>query len=173
MQNDEDLQAGFKAMAAEDAAAAPRFSTAVSGSQLPRHRSSSRRFAALAASLTGALITLGVGLVWGTNTGFASGRVEGERQREIIAATARGATSQLAALRFEVARTRTQLSHVATGGASATPQAIESELRAIEASISRIEGDLSPNAGINPRSSSTSSEAGPMKRALAMTCTAL
>src|SRR5205823_2866694 len=107
------------------------------------------------------------------NTGFASGRVEGDRQRAVIAANSMGATSQLAALRLEVARTRTELTRSTIAAGSASLREAESELGAIEASIGRIEQDLGPHSGLTVSQSNSSLRNSPMKRALAVTCSAL
>jgi hypothetical protein len=179
--NDDDLRARFKAMAAEDSSAAPPFSSPT----MPRHDqaiwSAARPIAAVAASIVLAVITLLIGMVVGTNTGFASGRVEGDRQRASIAANAMGASSQLAALRFEVARARDGLARSVLAGRAqpASLLAIESELRTIEASIGRIEIDLTPRSAqtLHPSSTlpapSTSPRTNPMRRALVATCSAL
>ena len=180
--NDDELRARFKAMASEDSNAAPPFSPpTIMQRREQAGWSSARPIAAVAASVVLAVITLLIGMVVGTNTGFASGRVEGDRQRATIAANASGASSQLAALRFEVARARDGLSRSVLAGRAQPSSllAIESELRTIEASIGRIETDLRPRSGSSMAASSSSSTSStptgnnPMRRALAVTCSAL
>jgi hypothetical protein len=181
--NDDNLRARFRAMADEDEAGTPRFTAPASPTASHGRIIGSRthRAATLAASFIFAVIALLIGMVVGTNTGFASGRVEGDRQRASIAANAMGASSQLAALRLEVARARDGLTRSVMSGRAqpASLLAIESELRTIEASIGRIEIDLTPQSAQRlqtPSSASTSSTpstSNPMKRALAVTCTAL
>src|SRR3954470_12010522 len=172
--NDDDLRARFKEMAQEDAAGTPAFTVPSSPTTADARTFGVRthRAATLAASLVFAVITLLIGMVVGTNTGFASGRVEGDRQRASIAANAMGASSQLAALRLEVARARDGLTRSVMSGRAqpASLLAIESELRTIEASIGRIEIDLTPQSTqrlqTSASTSSTPSTSNPMKRAL-------
>jgi hypothetical protein len=169
MHDDEDLRQRFHALADEDRAAAPAFEPP------PRvlhvRQSAARRLVAVAATVIAVVSALAIGMVWGSNTGYASGRSEGDRQRAVIAANARGATSQLAALRFELARTRSDLLSRATNtGGSASLAAVDAELRAIEASVSRIEMDLAPpSSAFRPLPSPNRA----MNRAFAMTCSAL
>src|SRR4051794_32412926 len=96
--NDNDLRARFRHMAKEDAASTPGFTVPSSptAAHLRTFGTRTHRAATFAASLVFAVITLLIGMVVGTNTGFASGRVEGDRQRASIAANAMGASNQLA-----------------------------------------------------------------------------
>lgn len=164
--NDEDIRKQFAALRDEDRAAASPFASPVrtysAGSRL-------WRAVATAASIIAIIGALGVGMTWGSTTGYASGRVEGDRQRAVIAAMARGATSDLAALRSELVRARSQLGM--QGASSVSIATVNAELRAIEASIERIEIDLML------RTSSTAPVPPPktvsMNRAMALTCAAL
>lgn len=164
--NEEDVRRQFAAMRDEDRAAASPFEsparTDSAGSPL-------WRVVAIAASIIAVVGALAVGMALGTTAGYASGRVEGDRQRAVIAATARGATSALATLRSELVRTRSQLDTRGAGPGSIV--AVDAELRAIEASIQRIEIDL------RLRASSTAPLPPPrnvsMNRAVALTCAAL
>ena len=164
--NDEEFRERFAAMRDEDRAAASPFE-----SPARTHPAGSRLWSAVAAaaSIIAVVGALGVGVAWGTTTGYASGRVEGDRQRAVIAATARGATSALAALRSELVRARSQLD--TRGASSASIAAVDAELRAIEASIQRIEIDLML------RASSAAPPPPPrhvsMTRAVALTCAAV
>lgn len=169
MHNDDDLRARFRSLAEEEAASAPPFTKP---RVAPRRLLSSGGVLALVgASAAIAMITLTIGLVWGTNTGYASGRVEGDRQRNEIVANAIGATNQLGALRLALARTRADLaSRTKQPVSAASLAAADAELRAMEASIGRIELDLTqgPSGMIAPQPNGI-----PMKRALAITCGAL
>ena len=173
MHNDDDLRARFRTLADQEGPSAPPFSAPRIA---PRRRAwrSAGVLAAAGAAAAIATITLTIGLVWGTNTGYASGRVEGDRQRDAIAANAIGATSQLAALRIDLARTRADLAQRGKASGTLSPaslSAADAELQAMAASISRIERDLTqgPAAAAAP----TEPKEIPMKRALAITCSAL
>jgi hypothetical protein len=179
MQNDEDLHARFRALAKEDAAAAPAFSTdPVNGravARVPRRRSPLRPVAVVAVSVAAVVVALVLGMAWGTNTGYASARVEGQRERSDLAASTLGAASQLTVLRLDLARTRAEFERQAEAGGSSSNavRSASEQLRAIEATVARIEADLA--RGESSRSTSQTIPAGeiPMKRALAMTCSAL
>src|ERR1043166_5500234 len=135
-----------------------------------------RRLGLVMASAAGTVIVLAIGLVSGISTGYASARVESDRQRDAVAANTMGATSRLAALRLELAHVRSDLARRATGE-RAVPQAslraAEAELRAMEASAERIERDLTESRVSTVPPSPSVSRSIPMKRALAVTCSAL
>ncbi len=179
MQNDEDLRARFRSLSKEDSAAAPEFSrdgsyASHSVVRTSRRRSSLRSLAGVAVSMAAVVVALVLGMAWGTNTGYASARVEGQRERSDLAASTLGAASQLTVLRLDLARTRAELEREAkAGGQSASAKSAADQLRTIEAAVARIESDLA--RGDNPRPTSQTIPAGeiPMKRALAMTCSAL
>jgi hypothetical protein len=123
-----------------------------------------------------AVLTLAIGLAFGTSTGYASGRIEGDRQRSEMAASTIEVTGQLTALRADLARTRADLARRAAER-GAVPQAsllaAESELRAMEASAGRIELDLTQSREVTAPSQPALIRSIPMKRALAITCSAL
>src|ERR1043166_3273559 len=106
LNSDDDLRARFQTLASEQTSNAPE----LSHTQIDAWRSSARlrsrathssviRFAAAGALLVVAAYALTVGLVWGANTGYASARVEGDRQRNELAASTMGLGAQVAALR--------------------------------------------------------------------------
>jgi hypothetical protein len=180
MQNDEDLRARFRALAREDAAAAPGFSAEpVVGREahvrVPRRRSSLRSLAGVAVSIAAVVVALVLGMAWGTNTGYASARVEGQRERSDLAASTLGAASQLIVLRLDLARIRAEFERqVKAGGTtSSAVQSASEQLRAIEATVARIESDLARGESARPTSQTIPAGDIPMKRALAMTCSAL
>ena len=174
MQNDEDLRARFQALAKEDGEAAPPLSREriASDVDVRRHRGFSLRpIAAVAMSIAAVVVALILGMAWGTNTGYASARVEGQREKSDLAASTLGAASQLTVLRLDLARTRADLER--RGGTNgATADALE-KLRGIEASVARIEADLARGESARPTSQTIPAREIPMKRALAMTCSAL
>lgn len=180
-QHDDDLKDRFRAMADEDASAAPEFSRARIEAQFRaehgrRAWSSARNLAVAGASVVAALAVLTIGLVLGANTGYASARVEGERERDAMAASATGIRNQLAGLRIALARARTELTQPGARNeaiAHASLVAAESELQGMEASVKRIEVDLTQNREAVAPAQPTSIPGMPMKRALAITCGAL
>lgn len=132
-----------------------------------------RRLGAIIVSIIGAGVALTIGLVFGANTGYASARVQGDRQRNEIAGAMVTVTTGLAALRQDLEQARSDMAHRAADK-GAVPQsafrAAESELRAMEASAERMELDLSQSQGTAASLPVTSI---PMKRVLAITCGAL
>src|SRR5690349_8858301 len=147
MQNDDDLRARFNSLAKEDAAAAPAFSR-VAGSNADvrtlRWRSSLRPLAGVAVSVAAVVVALVLGMAWGTNTGYASARVEGQRERSDLAASTLGAASRLTVLRLDLARARAEFERQAKAGGSSSSavQSALDQLRTIEATVARIEADL-------------------------------
>ena len=151
MQNDDDLRARFHALANEDASATPPFVVPARAVRAARWYAP-RRLALAGASLAAAMLMLAVGLVWGTSTGYASARVEGERERKAIAASATGVTRQLAALRQELSRTRNGLAQLAAAqGATAHASLLAAELEvdSMTANVARIERNVSAT-GVTP-----------------------
>ncbi|HEX3866587.1 MAG TPA: hypothetical protein VHV78_07520 [Gemmatimonadaceae bacterium] len=90
------------------------------------------------------MVTLGIGLVLGTSTGYASGRVESERERHAIETSTAGVTRQLNALRGDLAQMRIDLLRLAANGAVAHSTLIsaQSEADSVSANIARIEASL-------------------------------
>lgn len=134
-----------------------------------------RRLGIVVVAVTGAAMTLAIGLVWGTNTGYASARVEGQRQRDEMAAATTEVKSQLAALRTGLGRVRADLARRARSDVetSASLTFAESELRSMEASAERIDIDLANrrlSAAALPPVQLTGLS---MTRALANTCNVL
>jgi len=165
--HDDELKKRFKTMAGEDAAATPDLS-AVILSEAKNLAPARRTVLTAAASIVVAAVTLLIGAVWGTNTGYASGRVDGQRQREIAAA---GASNQLAELRVALARTRADLAQRAKVNHTLSIESMSAalaELQAMDASIRRIESDLASGPLVP-----IPTDGPPMKRALAITCDAL
>ncbi|HEY4218639.1 MAG TPA: hypothetical protein VGM67_15970 [Gemmatimonadaceae bacterium] len=182
MQNDDDLRERFHALAAEESSKAPEFSLADIESDRAsldahRHHGASpwrRRVAFAGAFAASALIALTIGLVWGTNTGYASARVANERQRDELAMATTAVKSQLSALRIDLARVRSDLARKARNGNDSTRASLvsaELELRSMEASAERIDIDLAQRrAGATPPALQLTGL--PVKRALAITCSA-
>jgi hypothetical protein len=178
MQNDDDLRGRFKSLAKEDAAAAPAFSRPVGSHanvRTPRWRSSLRPLAGVAVSVAAVVVALVLGMAWGTNTGYASARVEGQRERSNLAASTLGAAGQLTVLRLDLARTRAEFERQAKAGGSSSHavQSASDQLRTIEATLARIEADLARGESARPTNQTIPAGEIPMKRALAMTCSAL
>jgi hypothetical protein len=177
MRNDDDLRARFKSLATEDAAAAPAFSTTHGTARIraPRRRSSLRSLAGVAVSVAAVVVALVIGMAWGTNTGYASARVEGQRERSDLAASTLGAASQLTVLRLDLARARAEFERLAKAGGSSSSavQSASDQLRTIEATVARIEAALARGESSRPTSQTIPAGEIPMKRALAMTCSAL
>ena len=180
MEHDDDLRARFRALANEDSLGAPpRSSTALAARQTGPQRNAwtlTGRLAAVGVGVLSVLTALTLGLVWGANTGYASARVEGQRERSEIVASTIGIAGQLTTLRLELSRTRTELTRRA-GQANAVSQAsilaASAEVRRMEATVERMELDLAQGRQIGvPVQRSPTSEAS-MKRALALTCSAL
>jgi hypothetical protein len=143
MQNDDDLRERFKALAREDAAAAPAFSRVVQDHaevRTPRWRSSLRPLAGVAVSVAAVVVALVLGMAWGTNTGYASARVEGQRERSDLAASTLGAASQLIVLRLDLARIRAEFERQAKAGGSSSNavQSASDSLRTIVEAGGRI-----------------------------------
>jgi hypothetical protein len=184
MENDDDLRERFRTLETEDAAGAPPFSRARLDARLSesrsretrRARSVPRRLAIVGASVAGTVIALTIGLVWGANTGYASARVEDDRQRNETATAMTTVTSELAVLRLDLRRARLDLARRATeSGAAARPSflAAEADLRAMESNAERIELDLTQGREAAASSPAALMRGIPMKRALAITCGAL
>jgi hypothetical protein len=134
-----------------------------------------RRLGMVVVVITGAVMTLAIGLVWGTNTGYASARVEGQRQRDEMAAATTEVKGQLAALRVGLARVRSDLARRARNDAqtAASLTFAEAELRSMEASAERIDLDLTNHrlsAAALPPAQVTGLS---VTRALATTCNVL
>ncbi|HKS07686.1 MAG TPA: hypothetical protein VJR92_15395 [Gemmatimonadaceae bacterium] len=136
-----------------------------------------RKLAVVLGSVFGTIAVLAIGLVFGTSTGYATARVETDRQRDAMAVNAATISTQLTELRFNLARARADLASSATGARASmrtTLEAAGAELRRMEASLQRIEGDLaqdhrdSVHARVTPPAKTM-----PVKRALAVTCNAL
>ena len=145
MQNDNDLRDRFQRLATEDASAAPPFTKPARVIRVTRWYAP-RRLAFAGASLAAATLMLAVGLIWGTSTGYASARVQGERERSAIAANALGVTRQLASLRRELARTRAGLAQLAAVQGSAAHTSLlaaEAEVDSMTANVGRIERNVS------------------------------
>src|SRR5262245_1021048 len=113
MEHDDDLRARFRALANEDSLGAPPLSRAALGA---RHAGAPRsawtltgRLAAVGVGIVSTLGALTLGLVWGANTGYASARVEGQRERNEIVASTIGIAGQLTTLRLELTRTRSEI----------------------------------------------------------------
>lgn len=180
MEHDDDLRARFRALANEDSASTPSLSETLHRRSFAGGRRSAwyspGRLAAVGVGVVGVLAALTLGLVWGANTGYASARVEGQRERREIAASAMGVAGQLAALRLDLARTHSDLTRRASdAGASsrASLLAASAEVRRLEATVERMELDLAQGrqSGVPIQASSTGETS--MKRALALTCGAL
>jgi hypothetical protein len=134
-----------------------------------------RQFRMIAASVVGTIGMLAVGLVVGTTTGYASARVESDRQRDEMHASTMGVATQLAVLRLDLARARSALSQRAEESAAAPASllfAAVEELRSMEASAERIELDLTQNQ-IEAARPPSAAPSVPVKSALAITCSAL
>jgi len=156
MQSDDDLRARFHKLADRVSSTTPEFHSVAGTSRGTRSVSrpwyALRRLAVAGASLAAAMLFLAVGLVWGTSTGYASARVQSERERNEIAATAGRVTNQLATLRLELTRTRAGLVELAAKqGASARTSllAAEAEVDSMTANVARIEHNVS-TAGSAP-----------------------
>jgi hypothetical protein len=132
-----------------------------------------RRVGVITMSCIGAVVVLAVGLAFGNSTGYASARVESAQRRNALASKSMDVTSQLAALRVSISRTRENLAHAAStnGGASRLAlRAAESDLASLEASAVRIETDqVQSEMAVGPLTARNI----PMKRALSLACTAL
>ncbi|MEP6495734.1 MAG: hypothetical protein ABJF01_23825 [bacterium] len=177
-QNDDDLRNRFREFAAEDAAEAPDVSPVLDAPTIVNARRPSyfpRQFALVGGSVVVAATALTIGLVWGTNTGYASARVEGERRRGERTASAISVARELAGLRVNLARTRAELSRAVGAGTMAQTSfaAAEGELRGMEASVLRVERDLTQNREDSAAQPPSPLPNLPMKRALAITCGAL
>ena len=120
----------------------------------------------------GTVAALAVGLVFGNTTGYAAARVEGARQRDELAASAMGTTTQLATLRESLRRARRDLARRAANGSlpDTSLRAAQLELGAMETSMARMELDLSQSRAVIPASAKPTL---PMSRAFAITCGAL
>jgi len=178
MEHDDDLRARFRALANEDSLGAP---------PLPRATLATRPIGRAAWTLTGRLAAVGVGvvsvlaaltlgLVWGANTGYASARVEGQRERSEIVASTIGIAGQLTTLRFELARTRSELARRASEANAASQTSLlaaSAELRRMEATVERMEFDLAQGRQIGVPVQRSPTQEASMKRALALTCSAL
>ena len=144
--DDNDLRERFRALAQDEAASAPAFSRSrLDPARTPRPSwFSARRLAFAAASLVIAALTLTVGLVLGTSTGYASGLVAGAHRRDAIAASTAGVSRQLSALREDLTRTRTNLIQLAEKGGfePASLLAAELEVDSMRANVTRIEATL-------------------------------
>jgi hypothetical protein len=178
MHDDEELRSRFSTLAGEDAAATPPFSRGPLDARLrarlaPHPWYTARNLAVIGVSGVGVAAALSIGLVLGANTGYASGRVEGERQASEIAGAMMSVTTGLAALRLDLDRARSEMARRAADK-GAVPQAAfkaaEAELRAMEESAARISLDLTQS---QDAPTVTSSRNIPMKRAIAITCGAL
>ena len=136
-----------------------------------------RRLAVILGSALGTVAVLAIGLVFGTSTGYASAQVETDRQRDAMAVNAATLSTQLTELRFNLARARAELTSSAAGaraGLRATLEAASAELRTMEASLERIEGDLAQgHTEKTPARATTPRKTTPVTRALAATCNAL
>ena len=180
MEHDDDLRARFRALANEDAEGAPSLPATLHGRTFTRPKRSAwyspGRLVAVGVGVLGVLAALTLGLVWGANTGYASARVEGQRERREIAASAMGIAGQLAALRLDLARTHSELTRRAgeVGRASQTSLlAASADVRRLEATVERIEADLAQGRQPAVPIQTNSTREIAMKRALALTCGAL
>src|ERR1043166_7557999 len=131
----------FTAFLARDVARTLRYEQRFAPSPAMRM---ARRVGAVSLWGVGTVIALGVGLVFGNSTGYASARVEGARQRDEMAASTLGVTAQLAALREDLRRTRADLSRRAGNGPlpDTSLRAAQLELSAMAARIPRMGLDL-------------------------------
>jgi len=175
--DDNDLRGRFRALADDEAAGAPAFSPARlhSARTLRSRRFSARRLAFAAASLVIAVLTLTVGLVLGTSTGYASGLVAGAHRRDAIAASTAGVSRQLSALRSDLTRTRNNLILLAEKGGfePASLLAAESEVDSMRANLARIEATLKSSPE-EPRPALAILRTIPVRNALtALTCGAV
>lgn len=135
-----------------------------------------RKLSVIMASAVGTVVVLAIGLIFGTSTGYASARVESDRQQIETAATTLGASSQIAELRMDLGRARTVLAQLAANKDSvsqATLRTAESDLRAMEASAGQIQLDLTPRHDTAAKLSPSIIGGISMKTALAVTCSAL
>jgi hypothetical protein len=136
-----------------------------------------RKLAVALGSALGTVAVLAIGLVFGTSTGYATARVETERQRDAMAVNAATISTQLTEVRFNLARARADLASSAIGaraGMRATLDAAGAELRRMEASLQRIERDLAQDHADSARTGVTPApKTMPVKRAIAVTCNAL
>ena len=155
MQNDDDLRARFQKLADRVESVTPPFHPVGVSDGLGAARRATMVFAAASRgrrrfrSRSGVLI-LGIGLVWGTSTGYASARVQSERERHEIAATAGRVTTQLATLRRELTRTRSGLVELAAKqgiSARASLLAAEAEVDSMTANVARIEQNVNVTGG--------------------------
>jgi hypothetical protein len=143
--DDDMLRARFRSLAEQEGASAPPFPDAALARETgPRRWITPRRVALAAATFVVAALTLAIGLVLGTSTGYASARREGARERDVIAASTEGVTRQLAALRGGLAQMRSELARLAEKGtvAHASLLAAEAAVDSMSASVVRIEISL-------------------------------
>lgn len=142
--DDDKLRARFQSLADQEGASAPPFPNTVRTASQKRGWLTPRRVALAAAAFVVAALTLTIGLVLGTSTGYASARREGARERDAIAASTEGVTRQLAALRGGLAQMRSELAHLAEKGtvAHASLLAAEAAVDSMSANVVRIEISL-------------------------------
>jgi hypothetical protein len=150
--NDEqDLRARFQSFSEHERVAMPSFEqTLAAASGKPRGapvgRRRAHRLALIAASIVSVIGGLGLGLVWGANTGYAAARRAGDAQRdEMLAATA-DAKNQIAALRVTLRRMRADLTRRAEPSdidSHLSLLSMENEIRSMEVSAQHIEENLS------------------------------
>ncbi|MEP6495732.1 MAG: hypothetical protein ABJF01_23815 [bacterium] len=184
MQGDDDLRARFRSLANEDASGEPPFPRErIDAARRTPHASRAFRawyspggFALAGASLVAAAIVLAIGIVLGANTGYASARLAGDRQRDEMAAATSEVKRQITAMRASLARVRSDLARRARNGDDATRASLvfaESELRSMEASAERIDLDLVDRRSTPAPLPPMQLVGFPVKRALAITCGAL
>jgi hypothetical protein len=172
--DDDDLRARFKQLADHEAHVAPVFSRPAAAGQ--RRWLTPRRMALAAATFVVAALTLTIGLVLGTSTGYASARREGARERDVIAASTEGVTRQLAALRGDLAQMRTGLMRLAEKGtvAHASLLAAEAAVDSMSANVARIEASLNTSDDSSSRPALAILRTIPVRNALtALTCGAV
>lgn len=138
--------------------------------------SRARRARVAVVSVAGTVVTLVVGLILGTSNGYAAARVDSDRRVGELAANTAGVTAQLTALRVDLARARDDLAHQMSQDHALSPDAVkaaEAELRSMEASVERIELDLTQGQARIARPTAAALHVVPVTRALAVTCNAL
>ncbi|MEP6836365.1 MAG: hypothetical protein ABJB74_23450 [Gemmatimonas sp.] len=183
MMNDDELRERFRTLARHESnAASPFYSEEVAVRRALERRkrehkqhyplfSLKRLVTAAALTITLALV-LALGLAWGTNTGYASGLVISQHERNQLATNAIDISGQLSNLRTEIAQARNTMAGEKTG---ATAQKLlissTSQLQQIEDALRHIESELSVTRTAD--TALVASTVFPVKHALAVTCRAL
>jgi hypothetical protein len=176
--DDDKLRERFKALADQEGTSVPAFSAASLAARgpRPRRRFTPRRLAFAVAAVVVAALTLTIGLVLGTSTGYASARREGAREWDAIAANTEGVTRQLAALRGDLAKMRSELARLAAKGTLAHTSllAAEAAVDSMSANVARIEISLNASDDSSSRPALALLRTIPVRNALtALTCGAV